>query len=316
MRPDQRPLSAGWVAGSVRSRHLLARRLGRDRARALASCASLADALAELSGTAYGRRVRPGMGLADAQRAVAATALWHVRVLAGWVPGRGLAMLRALAAWFELANVEDRLAAIAGARTPPPAFALGGLATAWSRVAGAQGAAEVRRALSGSAWGDPGSDDAAAMHVALRVTWARRVMAAVPEGAPWAAGAVALLAAREILLERRPPAALAMLRPPGLRAGWSDATTVPALLAALTPDAAWALDGAREPHDLWRAEARWWRRLERDGEQLTHDVHLGRAAIVGSVALLGVDAWRTAGALEFAARGRADAAMEVFEELA
>ena len=110
MRAQQRPLSPGWVAGSVRARHLLARRLGRSDAWALAQAPSLDDALERLAGSAYGHRCRPGLDLADAQRAVAGTALWHVRVLAGWTPPRGLEPVRALAAWFEIANVDDRLA--------------------------------------------------------------------------------------------------------------------------------------------------------------------------------------------------------------
>ena len=42
--------------------------------------------------------------LGSAQRAIAETALWHVRVLAGWMPPRGIELVRILAAWFELAN--------------------------------------------------------------------------------------------------------------------------------------------------------------------------------------------------------------------
>ncbi len=115
MRATARPLTAGWVAGSIRARAMLSRRLGRREALRIAGGATLDDALAALASTAYGRAVRPHRDLAEAQRAVAETVLWHVRVLAGWVPPRALEPVRALAAWFELANVDERLAYLAGA---------------------------------------------------------------------------------------------------------------------------------------------------------------------------------------------------------
>ena len=114
MRQAQRPLTPGWVAGSVRARHMLARRIGRDQARELVGAASLEDALARLSGSAYGRYLRAGMDLASAQRALAETTLWHIRVLAGWASPQGLEAIRSLAAWFELVNIEDRLAFLGG----------------------------------------------------------------------------------------------------------------------------------------------------------------------------------------------------------
>ena len=93
--------------------------------------------------------------LGSAQRAIAETALWHVRVLAGWMPPRGIELVRILAAWFELANAEDRLAYLAGGPLSTP-FALGGLATAGASVHSALSVAELREALKESPWGDPG----------------------------------------------------------------------------------------------------------------------------------------------------------------
>ena len=315
MRAQHRPLTPGWVAGSVRARHLLARRLGRTDAWALAQAPSLDAALQRLSGSAYGHRCRPGMGLADAQRAVAATALWHMRILAGWTPSRATELVRALAAWFEIANVDDRLGYFAGAQVPAP-FELGGLATAWPRLAATQSASEVRALLVGSSWGDPGADDPTVIRLALRMAWARRVLASVEDAVEWAAGAVALLLARELFLAGRPADRLADLRPPGVGVAWRRAPTLSALRAALPPQAAWALEEVEEPEHLWRREAAWWRRVEGDAAQLAGSAHLGRPAIVGCVALQGVDAWRTAGALEAAARGGGGAAVEVFEEIA
>lgn len=315
MRSANRPLTPGWVAGSVRARHLLQRRLGPDAARRLAEAASLAEALERLSGTAYGRRCRAGLDLSAAQRAVADTALWDIRVLAGWVPPQALEPVRALASWFEIANVDDRLAYLAGAEIPVP-FALGGLVTAWPRLAAAQSPAELRTGLIGSAWGDPGSSDPAVIRLALRLAWARRVLVSVEDAAEWAAGAVALLIARERFLAGRPADALAARRPPGVGTTWPGAGGISELRAALPLQAAWALDGAAEPAELWRWEAAWWRRVEDDAERLARDAHMGRCAVIGCVVLLAVDAWRTCGALESAARGGGPTALEVFDEVA
>ena len=168
MRTAQRPLSPGWVAGSVRTRHMLARRLGREAARSLAACASLEDALGVLGGTAYGRSVRAGMDLGSAQRAIAETTLWHVRVLAGWMPPRAIDLVRTLAAWFELANLEDRIDYLYGGPLRAP-FELGGLAAAGDRAASAASVAELRAVLTGSPWGDPGGDAPDTVRLALRL---------------------------------------------------------------------------------------------------------------------------------------------------
>lgn len=313
MRTASRPLSAGWVAVSVRARNMLVRRLGREHARSLAASPSLETALARLAGTAYGREVQPGMDLAAAQRAIAAATLWHLRVLAGWAPPRAAEPVRALAAWFELANIEDRLDYVAGA-TPPPPFALGAMATVWPNLAGAQSAAEIRVALAGSPWGDPG-EDVSMIRLHLRLAWASRVIASVEEAADWAAGAIALLLARELVLADRPPGDLAEARPPGVGTRWVEATSVDGLRARLPRSASWPLRGVEEPADLWRAEAAWWRGVEEDAEGMARDPHMGRGGVVGCVALLCVDAWRTGAALESAARagGRA---YDVYSEIA
>jgi hypothetical protein len=48
------------------------------------------------------------MDLAAAQHAVSATMLWHLRVLAGWVPPYASGPLRVLAAGFEIAGCAPR----------------------------------------------------------------------------------------------------------------------------------------------------------------------------------------------------------------
>lgn len=315
MREAQWTLSPGWVAGSVRARHLLSRRIGRERARAVAGSPSLEDALAALSGSAYGRYVRPGMGLARAQRAVAETALWHIRVLAGWAPPGAQDAIRALAAWFELANIEDRLAFLAGGEATSP-FALGGLATAWPRLAEARTVSDVRGALAASPWGDPGGPEPADLRLGLRLAWARRVLQSVPEAGDWAAGAVALVVARERFLAGRPADDLATHRPPGIGVEWAEAGSLRTLREALPAQAAWALGVVEEPADLWRAEVAWWRRVDQDVEGLAHAPLMGEPMVIGSVVGLGVDAWRTAAALESAARGGAGDSYDAFEAVA
>lgn len=314
MRQAERLVGPAWVAGSVRARHLLARRLGRQGARALASSPSLDAALAVLEGTAYGRRVRAGMDLGEAQRAIAATALWHMRILAGWLPSSGVGPVRALAGWFEIANVEDRLRYLAGRDAPRP-FALGALATAWPVLAAAQSPEDVRAGLVGSAWGDPGSVDPAELGLALRLSWARRVHAVAPEAAGWASGAVALVLARELFVARRPVDVLVAHRPPGVGSSWAQASSLAAFRDLLPREAATALEGVEGEDDLWRAEAAWWRGVEREAGRLSGAAHMGRPMVVGCVALLGADARRTAGALEAAARSGAPSALAVVDEI-
>ena len=82
-------------------------------------------------------------------RGLAATALWNLRVLAGWQPTRGVAALRLLAGWFEIANVDEHLQALRGRPADPP-FQLGTLATAWPRLAATGSTEELRAVLAAS----------------------------------------------------------------------------------------------------------------------------------------------------------------------
>ncbi|MET7380653.1 hypothetical protein ABZT08_17840 [Streptomyces sp. NPDC005526] len=113
-------MSAGWVAGAIRARALASRCAGLDGARELARTSGLDEALRLLAGTPYHPRVRAAASLPAAQRAVAATLLWHLRVLAGWLPRGGVTMLRPLAAGFEIANVAARLRPSPAAPSPAP----------------------------------------------------------------------------------------------------------------------------------------------------------------------------------------------------
>ncbi|MDX2681494.1 V-type ATPase subunit [Streptomyces sp. NY05-11A] len=299
-------MSAGWVAGVTRARAMRSRCLGTTGVRDVALAPTLDDALRYLSGTAYRRSLDPEASLAEAQRTVGATLLWHLRVLAGWQPRGGAAAIRVLAAGFEISNAEDHLRALSGAdptRSPRP-YPLGTLATVWPRLSRTGSPAELRAELAASVWGDPGADSPAAVATGMRVSAAVRTAAAVPEAARWAAGRLALLFAREVFLVGRrltEPSVRRAARLLGYEA--VRAASFADFRQRLPESARWALDGLDAAADLWRAEARWWDRLDRDGSGLLRASRLDSGPVVGAVAALSTDAWRVRGALELAARG-------------
>lgn len=303
------------MAATVRATALVRRRLGAAGARDLAAAPHLEEAVATLVATPYGHDVRATQGLAEAQHAVAATLLWHVRVLAGWTPRPGADLLRSLAGAFEVANVDEHLRAMTGAPRGPT-FPLGSLATAWGQLATTSSPEGLRAALAASAWGDPGGESPADVRLGMRLSWLNRVSRASPLAQPWAAGAVALLLARHThLAGRLLSPAHGRLVEPLVGAHWGDAPSLPAMAAALPPDASWALLAVAAPEDLWRAEAAWWHRVERDGFALVRRNGFGPATVVGAIAVLAVDAWRVRAALEVAARV-GPAARGVFDAVA
>lgn len=306
-------MGAEWVAGGVRARALARRRVGAGAARRLAGAPSLSDALRTLADTPYGHDLHLGQSLADAEQALGQTLLWHLRVLAGWLPRTGVDRMRVLAGWFELANLDQHVGRLAGGEAAP-AYRLGSLATGWPRLAATTTLEELREALAASVWGDPGAASPWALAVGPRLAWAERLAARVPAAAPWAAGAVALLLARETVslgrhlhdVHRRRVAAL-------LGPGADGAGTLAELARRLTSPARWALEGIDDPAELWRAEARWWTRVEHDGFALLRRSRFDADAAVGVAAVLATDAWRVRAALESAARG--GTAGEVFGAL-
>lgn len=295
-------MNISWVGASTRARLLLRRRLGHERTAELARSPSLREALQGLSATAYGRELETGLDLESAQRAVAGATLLHLRLLSGWLPPGGADFLRALAAWFELVNVEDRLAYLQGAQLRP-AFELGGLASAWPRASKAVTPAELRAALTGSAWGDPGGTTPEEIHLGLRVSWAARVAADAPELRDLVDGALALFLAKELFVTGRPVELFLHLHASGVGSGWEEARTFDELAPGMPRQARWVLEGIDGPGELWRAEVRWWESLEETGQRLIERSRPGRAEITGAVLLLGADTWRTAAALAAAASG-------------
>ncbi len=292
------------MAAGVRGRGLLRRRLGRDGARRLAASGSLAEAVDSLTNSPYGREVKRGMDLQTAQHAVATALLWHLRVLVGWGPAAGAGGLPVLATGFEIANVTGHLASLAGRPAEPP-YSLGATATAWPRVAQAHSPEEVRRVLAASAWGDPGAGDPASVRLALQLAWARRVADGAPDVRRWASAAATLVVAKALAVSALP------LPGPGpardarhvLGDTWEGATSVEELARRVPRSAAWVLDGVETPDQLWRAETRWWARVESEGSVLATRSVSGEASTVGVFGVLAADAWRVRAALEMAARG-------------
>jgi hypothetical protein len=307
-------MSAGWVAGGVRAHALLSRRLGATGARDLALAAGLDDAVRRLADGPYGRGLRPGMDLPAIEHAVGAGLLWQLRVLAGWQPRAGAQVVRLLAGWFVLANIVDHARELAGA-DHAPVYRLGALDNGWSHLAGTASAAALRAGLAESPWGDPGGTSASAIALAGQVSWAARVADGVPVAADWAAGALALVAARVWFAgAEHPPDAVAARVADLLGVDPRGQESLAEFAAALRPRARWALSDVVEPERLWLAEAGWWARLERDGGSLTRATTFGAAPLAGCVALLAVDAWRVRAALQMVAAPGADGSV-VFDAL-
>ncbi|KOT42672.1 hypothetical protein ADK41_07690 [Streptomyces caelestis] len=304
-------MGAGWAAGVTRARALRTRCLGTGGIGEAAASPALDDALRSLSASPYRRDVAPGLTPAEAQRAVSATLLWHLRILAGWQPATGADAVRALAAGFEISNTEHHLRALAaGPRRPgtedfrPPPYRLGALATAWTRIARTRTPSELRTVLAASLWGDPGGDSAAAVATGMRVSAAVRLAGAVPDAERWAAARLALLVGREgFVVGRRMPDVSARRAARLLGSRAVGAGSYADFRRALPAAAGWLLEDVDRAADLWRAEARWWDAVERDGRALLRRSRFGPRPVVGAVALLSVDAWRTRGALELASRG-------------
>lgn len=308
-------MSAAWVAGGVRARALLGRRLGADAAHELAAAPDLDSALRQLADGPYGRDLRPGLAMAEIERAIGAGLLWQLRVLAGWQPRAGAQIVRALAGWFVLANVLDHARALAGEPVTAP-YRLGALDIGWTRLATTTTAAQLRAALTRSPWGDPGDTSLAAIALAGRLRWAAWAMGIAPTAAEWAAGALALMAAGAWFADERPPPDTAAEQVAALLGTDPRASgSIAEFAGRARPRARWALRDTTHADQLWRAEAGWWARLEADGRTMTRGAAFGGEQLAGCVALLAVDAWRVRAALQVVGTPGADG-LAVFDALA
>ena len=282
-------MTAGWVAGTVRAQAMARRMLGADAARHLAACQSLEEAQRILRSTPFSSAAEPGLSLAAAQHSVADAILWDLRVLAGWLPREGVSMLRLLAGWFEIANVDELLQALAG-RPTGAEFQLGALATAWPRLSEVRSTAELQRELTASAWGDPGGDTSRDIRAGMRARWATRVASTGDQARTWASSA----------------AAIAALATPGGQPRGRPGRPQPPLTAV----------PAAEP---WEAEADWWRRVDREGRVLLRSAATDSGPVLGAVAVMAADARRVRVALACAARGgasRRGLALEAYDAVA
>ena len=240
--------------------------------------------------------------LTAAQRAVACTLLWNLRVLAGWAPPAGVVMFRIVAGWYEIANIEARLRSDDPEIRERP-YDVGGLATSWRRLAAASTGRELHEQLTRTPWGRMADDSARATGIALRCRLLNRARSTIPGAEPWAAGGAALIVALEQLLTgRQVPAQTrrALVQLLGDRA--LEADSLAAFREQLDATAAWVLAGIDKPTDLWQAESRWWARVEHDGRTALRQ-RFGPEPMVGAAAVMATDAWRVRGALELAARG-------------
>lgn len=316
-------MSSSWVAAVVRAKALARRRLGAAGARAVAKSPGLGPALAALASSSYGHDVRPDQSLGAAQHAVAASMLWNMRVLAGWLPRGRVDVVRLFAAGFEIANLDEHVSTLQHFSAPrgepaDPPFLLGTLDTAWSRLSSTTTLTGIAAVLETSRWQLRGCRTPREFRLGLRLAWADAVVAGVPEAAGWARAAAALLVLQEVLLEGRSlsePLALRasyVLGPAFVGALGSRLVDLAELRDRLPSGARWALDGLDRGQDLWRGEAAWWHRVERDGFALLRGSGYDRGPVVGALAVLAVDVWRVRAALETAARGGAGSTLEAF----
>lgn len=299
-------MSISWVAASVRAHAMRRRRAGDVVVRATASSPDLGTAIGVMAASPYSSGLQLGMSLTEAQRAVTATVVWNLRVLAGWLPRDGVTMLRLLCGPLEISNVEERLGEMAGGG-PAVVYRLGSLGTAWNRLSRATTSSEIADILASSPWGDPGGDSPRDLLLSMRTALVARATLSRPSVQRWAEGAGALLLARERFLGQQEHAGLPQaaevnlsraLGPSALAGG-----TLVDLRARLPAEASWALENVSSPEDLWRAEARWWAVLDEEGRHLTKGSTAGPEKVLGAVALMAADAWRLRAALGLAARG-------------
>ena len=306
-------MSAQWVAGNVRARALLNRRLGVGRARALAAMNSLTDAQHALAATAYGRDITVGQPALDTDHAVCAALLWHLRVLAGWQPAQGARAIRALAAGFEANNIAAHARRLAGAPARPP-YTLGALATTWPRLSETSSLAQLEYILAQTMWGDPGSDSPSDIALAVQIGWAVRVANAIPEARDWADAWLALTVARRRLVEQRELPEPVLVRARLVLGAATAASDLPSFTDAFATRLRWLFDGITGADGLWTAEARWWARVEADGLTMLGGSEFTRARTIGAVAVLAADAWRCRAALAMASRGGGP--MDVYDVVA
>lgn len=292
------------MSGALRGRMLASRRLDPGSRHALENARGLEEALSVLASTTYAHRLQPGMGLGEAQHQVGETTLWHLRVLAGWLPPGGGEDIGVVAGWFEMHNMIDYFSALSFSVPVPAPYRLAGLATVWRKVGEATSLEEARAILAVSDWGNPGEDDFLHMVRGVRFGWGRRLSDAFEDQAHWGAGYVAIELAKDLFLQ--PRISGRRLRWPMDKPSEMTVTDMSGLMAALPRQASWVLKGSEDPDQLWRAEDRWWARVAEDSEHMVWHGDLGRNTVIGAAMALLADCRATQGLLAAAWRRSSD----------
>jgi hypothetical protein len=307
-------MTAGWVAASIRGRALVRRSVGADRARVLTGL-DWPEARDALRSTVYGKQLAGDARRSDARHAAMEATSWQLRVLAGWLPPGSGGLARSFAAPFEIANIDQHLAVVTGAREVASPIGLGSLATAWPRVARATTPELVRTTLAVSVWGDPGGADLAAVALGLGLGWARRLAGQSPILEPWAKGGAAVLVARErFAFDRTINDSTGRVVDALLGKRWRAASSLSELVRVLPDVASWPLTGVEDSAALWQAESAVARRVAREAGALATSARPGRSAVIGIMASLLIDLRLVLAVIELAGRGANP--VEVFDEVA
>jgi hypothetical protein len=286
------------------------RRVGAGACRIIADQSGLGEALALLADSAYAEKLKDCASLRAAERAIHESILWQLRVLAGWLPAGGTRLLRAVAGVYELDNIVTLTRRLAGDERGLEPFDLGALATAWPVLRSASSVGELYGALRSSPWGDPGvsADTGLAgtpnLREILTMVWLRRLADAAPAARDDASAACVLIVARITLVDRAELSPrLRQLARPLLGFGWESANTLAELLHSLPPALRPVFRGVQDVEELWRADAALRSKVETDGMRLVRGAMPGPDVVLGSIAVLAMDAWRIRAALASASSG-------------
>ncbi len=242
------------------------RRLGRVAVRRLAASPSLESALSASSRTAYGHDLHVTDDLATAAKGCGRVDLWNVRVLAGVGAPQGVGDPQGMAGSPRGGERPGSSRSLEGVAVGPP-YRLGGLSTAWP----------ARREGWQRGGGQVGPRDFALGGPGRRFTTRHRAHASDVSRRPGHRGC-----ARGCCMGLRgggpaggtrggprppgPAARRAEVGRPGRRGARAEGGLgAGARGAGPGTQARWALDGVHDADDLWRAEGRWWARVERDG---------------------------------------------------
>jgi len=297
-------MNADWVAASVRARSIAQRRVGAGTTLTIAARPSLAEGLSLLADTVYADRLHGRTDLAAAERATRETVLWHLRVLAGWMPATGTRLARAAAGGYERDNIVGLARRLDAGSTSAEPLDLGSLGSAWPRLQRATTGEELQDALRASSWGETGPGDTTSLRDILTVVWFRRLAEVTPVARPWAEAVAALTVARLRLVEGVDPSTrLRQLVRPLLGDQWETAADLAGLRARLPLSAQTVLRGIGGPEELWRAESRLRGIVEADGFRLLRGALPGPDVVLGGITVLAMDAWRVRAALAAAASG-------------